>query len=141
MGDTDSYLTDEIVPNRAVSYTKEGGRLCSAMFEHPARGSSAGSGYSTASDLMKFAAAIKAGKLVLPAYASWILSRDAAAPKTTSPSGRVSGALGIAGGSPGVNAALEIDADRSYTTVVLCNADPPAAERAARKTRVLLPRS
>lgn len=141
MADTDSYLADEIVPNRAVSYTKEGGRWRSAVFEHPARGSSAGGGYSTARDLMKFAAALKAGKLVPPAYASWILSRGTAAPKTAPPSGRVSGSLGIAGGSPGVNAALEIDADRGYTVVVLCNADPPCAERALRKIRALLPRS
>lgn len=141
MADTDSYLADEIVPNRAVSCTKEGGQWRSAVFEHPARGSSAGGGYSTARDLMKFAAALKAGKLVPPVYASWILSRDAAAPKTGQPSGRVSGSLGIAGGSPGVNAALEIDADRGYTAVVLCNADPPCAERASQKVRALLPRS
>jgi CubicO group peptidase (beta-lactamase class C family) len=141
MADTDSYLADEIVPNRAVAYTKEGGRWRSAVFEHPARGSSAGGGYSTARDLMKFAAALKVGRLVPPAYASWILSRDAAVPKTAPPSGRVSGALGIAGGSPGVNAAIEIDADRGTTVVVLCNSDPPCAERASRKIRALLPRS
>jgi len=141
MADTDSYLADEIAPNRAVSYTKEGGRWRSAVFEHPARGSSAGGGYSTARDLMKFAAALKAARLVPPAYASWVLSRDAAAPKTAPPPGRVSGSLGIAGGSPGVNAAFEIDVDRGYTVVVLCNADPPCAERASRRIRGLLPRS
>ncbi len=119
MADTDFFFVDEIVSNRAVSYTKEGGRLRSAMFEHPARGSSAGGGYSTARDLMRFAAALKAGPL----------------------SGPVSGSLGIAGGSPGVNAALEIAADRGLTVVVLCNADPPCAEKASRKIRGLLPRA
>jgi D-alanyl-D-alanine carboxypeptidase len=141
MADTDSFLVDEIVANRAVSYTKEGGRLRSAMFEHPARGSSAGGGYSTARDLMRFAAALKAGRLVSPAHASWILSRDAALPKAGQSSERVSGSLGIAGGTSGVNAALEIDADRGVTVVVLCNADPPGAEKALRKIRGLLPRS
>ncbi len=141
MPDTDSYLADEIVPNRAVAYTREGGRWRSAVFEHPARGSSAGGGYSTARDLMRFAAALKDGRLVPPAWASWILSREAGPPKEAPPSERVSGALGVAGGSSGVNAALEIDADRGDTVVVLCNADPPAAERAARKIRGLLPRS
>jgi hypothetical protein len=53
----------------------------------------------------------------------------------------VSGSLGIAGGSPGVNAALLIDADRGYTIVVLCNEDPPAAVNALNKIRGLLPRS
>ena len=105
MADTDSYLADEIVPNRAVSYTKEGGRLRSAVFQHPARGSSAGGGYSTARDLVRFAAALKSGRLVPPAYASWILSREESAPRAAPASGRVSGSLGIAGGSPGVNAA------------------------------------
>ncbi len=140
MADTDSYLADEVVPNRAVSYTKEGGRWRSAVFEHPARGSSAGGGYSTARDLSRFAAALKAGRLVTPAYATWILSRDAAAPKSGSSTGPVTGSLGIAGGSPGVNATLEIDAERALTTVVLCNADPPCAENASRKIRALLPR-
>jgi len=140
MADTDSYSADEIVPNRAVSYTKEGGRWRSAVFEHPARGSSAGGGYSTARDLSRFAAALKAGRLVPPAYATWVLSRDAAAPKAAPPPGPVSGSLGIAGGSPGVNAALEIDADRGLTVVVLCNTDPPCAEKAARRIRGLLPR-
>jgi CubicO group peptidase (beta-lactamase class C family) len=140
MADTDSYLSDEIVPNRAVPYTKEGGRWRSAVFEHPARGSSAGGGYSTARDLMRFGAALKAGRLVPPAYATWILSRDAAAPKAGQSSERVSGSLGIAGGTSGVNAALEIDADRGITVVVLCNGDPPAAEKALRRIRALLPR-
>ncbi len=141
MADTDSFFADEIVPNRAVSYTKEGGRWRSAMFEHPGRGSSAGGGYSTSRDLMRFAAALKAGRLVPPAYATWILSRAAAAPMAGAPTGPVSGSLGIAGGSPGVNAVLDIDADRGTTVVVLCNADPPCAEKAARRIRTLLPRS
>ncbi len=141
MADTDSYLADEVVGNRAVSYTKQGGRWRSAVFEHPARGSSAGGGYSTARDLSRFAAALKGGRLVPPAYATWILSRDAAAPTAAPPTGRVTGSLGIAGGSPGVNATLEIDADRGITVVVLCNADPPCAEKASRKIRALLPRS
>jgi hypothetical protein len=90
---------------------------------------------------MRFAAALKAGRLVPPAYATWILSRDEPAPKSAPPTGRVSGVLGIAGGSPGVNAALQIDADRGLTVVVLCNADPPCAERAARRIRGFLPQS
>ncbi len=90
---------------------------------------------------MRFAAALKAGRLIPPAYSSWILSRNAAAPNAGPPSGPVSGSLGIAGGSPGVNAALEIDADHGLTVVVLRNADPPCAEKASRKIRGLLPRS
>jgi hypothetical protein len=45
------------------------------------------------------------------------------------------GALGIAGGSSGVNAVLEIDLDTGYTIVVLSNLDPPSAEKLARTLR------
>ena len=142
MADTDSYASDDIVENRAVGYTKEGGgRRRSNAFQRPARGSSAGGGYSTVRDLLKFGAALKAGKLVSPAYGAWILSRGEGLPETAPPPGRVSGSLGVAGGSPGVNAALLIDADRGYTVVVLCNGDPPAAENGLKKIRALLPRS
>jgi CubicO group peptidase (beta-lactamase class C family) len=141
MADTDSYASDDIVGNRAVGYTKEGGGgWRSNAFQRPARGSSAGGGYSTVRDLLKFGAALKAAKLVSPAYSAWILSRGEGPPETAAPSARVSGSLGIAGGSPGVNAALLIDADRGYTVVVLCNGDPPAAEKALKKIRALLPR-
>jgi CubicO group peptidase (beta-lactamase class C family) len=141
MADTDSYAVDDVVVNRAVGYTKrgEGGRWRSNTFERPARGSSAGGGFSTARDLVKFGAALKAGKLAPTAYSAWILSRTEGLPDAAPP-GRISGSLGVAGGSPGVNAALLIDADRGYTVVVLCNGDPPAAEKALKKIRGLLPR-
>jgi CubicO group peptidase (beta-lactamase class C family) len=142
MADTDSYASDDIVGNRAVGYTKEGGGgWRSNAFQRPARGSSAGGGYSTVRDLLKFGAALKAARLVSPAYSAWILSRGEGLPETAAPPGRVSGSLGVAGGSPGVNAALLIDADRGYTVVVLCNGDPPAAEQALKKIRGLLPRT
>lgn len=141
MADSDSYSVDDVVVNRAIGYTKrEGGRWRSNTFQRPARGSSAGGGYSTARDLVKFGAALKAGKLVPRAYSAWILSSGDGPPEETAPSGRISGSLGIAGGSPGVNAALLIDADRGYTVVVLCNGDPPAAEKALKKIRGWLPR-
>lgn len=142
MADTDSYASDDIVGNRAVGYTKEGGGgWRSNASQRPARGSSAGGGYSTVRDLLKFGAALKAARLVSPAYSAWILSRGEGLPETGSPTVHVSGSLGIAGGSPGVNAALLIDADRGYTVVVLCNGDPPAAEQALKKIRGLLPRT
>jgi CubicO group peptidase (beta-lactamase class C family) len=139
MTDSDSYPVDDVVSNRAVGYTREGGRSRSNTFQLPARGSSAGGGYSTARDLLKFGAALKAGKLAPPVYSSWILAHGDGPPESN-PSDRISGSLGIAGGSPGVNAALLIDADRGYTVVVLCNADPPTAEKAFKKISGLLPR-
>jgi CubicO group peptidase (beta-lactamase class C family) len=141
MKSTDSYAADDVVSNRAVGYTKDGAGWRSNAFQRPAHGSSAGGGYSTARDLLKFGAAVKAGTLVSPAWSAWILSGGDGPPEVAAPPARVSGSLGIAGGSPGVNAALLIDADRGYTIVVLCNEDPPAAVNALNKIRGLLPRS
>jgi D-alanyl-D-alanine carboxypeptidase len=115
MTDTDSYLTDEQVANRAEGYTKklgDGKEWVNNRISRPARGSSAGGGYSTAPDLVKFAEAIASGKL-----------------KSSTPG------LGIAGGSPGMNAALEYDPAKGVAIVVLSNYDPPSAERVARQIR------
>jgi hypothetical protein len=49
------------------------------------------------------------------------------------------GGLGIAGGAPGLNAALEWMPDRNYMVIVLSNFDPPAAETVARRIRSTLP--
>src|SRR5260370_10875275 len=83
MADTDSYAIDANVPNRAAGLTKRGpeGPLTkwqSNATMMPGRGSSAGGGYSTASDLLRFA--------------NWYGDKN----------------LAIAGGSPGVNAILVV---------------------------------
>jgi len=115
MKDTDSYAIDENVPNRAMGITKRG------ELQMPGRGSSAGGGYSTAQDMLRFSNALLANKLLPPKRTEWILQ------------GR---GLGIAGGAPGINASLLIEPP--YTLVVLSNLDPPAAEEIARAARPLL---
>jgi hypothetical protein len=47
--------------------------------------------------------------------------------------------VGIAGGAPGLNAALEMDPQSGYVIVVLSNLDPPSAESVARAIRLSLP--
>lgn len=84
----------------------------------PQRGSSAGGGYCGAGDLMRYIVAIRKGILRLPGS---------------------EGGLGIAGGAPGLNAALEWMPDRNYMVLVLSNFDPPAAETVARRIRRTLP--
>jgi CubicO group peptidase (beta-lactamase class C family) len=117
MKDTAFYLLDQIVANRAEGYvrTATGWKNNRAML--PERGSSAGGGYSTADDLLKFAIALTAGEL------KNLAKTGGAMP---------AGPLGIAGGSPGVNAELFFDPDTQTAVIVLSNYDPPSAEAPAR---------
>jgi len=86
------------------------------MYTRPARGSSAGGGYSTADDLLKLVSALEAGKLSAPEAARFAAR-----------------GMGIAGGSPGINASVETLPKNDYTVIVLSNYDPPASEKVARK--------
>jgi D-alanyl-D-alanine carboxypeptidase len=132
MDDTDSYEADEIVVNLACGYTRsgsdgEGAELCSNMYSRPARGSSAGGGYSTVHDLLKFVKAIRSNALLPTEYGAWIFGGPE--PGRPEASGREEGPRGIAiaGGAPGINAFLETGAAGRYTVIVLTNLDPPAA--------------
>ena len=115
MKDTDSYPADLPIENVAMGYTRESGpELRENIYSRPARGSSAGGGYSTAEDLVRYAKALRDGKL-----------------------GKAGtrGGMGIGGGAPGINAALEIDPERDLVLVVLANLDPPAAQGMAARVR------
>lgn len=132
MENTDSYEADSVVQNLAVGYTREGaggrGRR-NNFYTRPARGSSAGGGYSTAEDLLKFAIALSNNKLLSPEFTNWMFTGQMS-PK---PGGR--GGFGFAGGAPGINATVEINADSGYTAVVMSNYDPPSAERVGKQIR------
>ncbi len=116
---TVSWTVDSLPPNTARGYTRGDQdappstplRPNTTML--PGRGSSAGGGYATAHDLLRLLNALRAG---------------------TIPSGPPAG-IGIAGGAPGLNAALEGDLPGGYDLIVLANLDPPAAERVARIVR------
>lgn len=119
---TASWTVDSLPPNTAIGYTTrrldvETSRSGPAVPNTgilPGRGSSAGGGYSTAHDLLRLINALRAGKI---------------------PAGPPAGAVGIAGGAPGLNAAMEGDLPGGYDVIVLANLDPPAAERVARSVR------
>lgn len=153
MQNTDSYEMDAVVPNLATGYTQRGsdnarddtGRH-SNIYTAPGRGSSAGGGYSTAEDLLKFTLALQSGKLLSPEYTQWILGdpmSGAPARPAVKPASRLSktmsGGLGIAGGAPGINAVVEQDIASGFTIIVLSNYDPPAAENVGRQIRSWLP--
>jgi CubicO group peptidase (beta-lactamase class C family) len=88
----------------------------SNMATLPARGSSAGGGYASAADLVRFVQALRERRL----------------PQAPPPG------VGVAGGSPGVNAIIEGDLPGGRDVIVLANVDPPAAERLAQAIRRLL---
>jgi len=118
---TGSYARDSLPPNSAVGYPRGGpgsearGPLRRNTETLPGRGSAAGGGYSTAEDLLRFAQAVREGRI----------------------QGGPPGGMGIAGGAPGINAILETDI-AGYDLVVLANLDPPAAEDVGRQIRTWL---
>ena len=121
MFDTDAYEQDKGVPNLAMGYTRRRRAGGDRVLNHetlPGRGSSAGGGYSTASDMMKYVQALSTGKVFLPDIAN---------------------GLGIAGGAPGINSAVEWERRRGYLVIVLTNFDPPAAGSVARRIVSWLP--
>jgi D-alanyl-D-alanine carboxypeptidase len=116
---TGSFAVDSLPLNTAIGYTRgdEDAPTTTPLRPNsrdlPGRGSSAGGGYSTAQDLVKFVQALREHRI---------------------PNGLPAG-LGIAGGSGGMNAVVEGDLPGGYDLIVLANFDPPAAERVARMTR------
>ena len=135
MMDTDAFELDAVVKNLAVGYVRKDR---SNIYTLPARGSSAGGGYSTAPDMLKYAEAVVANRLASAPYTVWYLGGPRPDPKAALPAspGPARGGLGIAGGSPGVNAAFEVEAAQRLVIVVLANDDPPAAESLARRIRL-----
>jgi CubicO group peptidase (beta-lactamase class C family) len=121
MLDSDWFDKRTEVPDRAVGYEREGSAWKSNYATLPGKGSSAGGGYSTARDLLKYIIALEKG--ILPGAED---SRK--------------GGFGIAGGAPGLNAGLEWDPARGYVIAVMANMSPPSAERVARQIRAWLPR-
>jgi CubicO group peptidase (beta-lactamase class C family) len=124
MTDTGWAPASADVPGRAVGYFRPergGAWKSNAPFERGS-GTSAGGAYSTARDLLRFAAALDAGKL-LPAGAPPLERRG-----------------GIAGGSNGANAVLIWGGAGQPRLVVLSNLDEPSAESFARYARAVLAR-
>jgi D-alanyl-D-alanine carboxypeptidase len=116
MPSTDHYALDSLPANTAVGYTTgadQAGPPRSNTDLLPGRGSSAGGGYSTAADLLRFLGALREGRIA----------------------GGPPAGIGAAGGSPGVNAVLEGGLPGGYDLVVLTNLDPPAATRVAQMLR------
>ena len=117
------FQSDRLPGETALGYTmrlpEARGQLRSNVTVHGAAGSAAGGAYATVADLLAFDNALRERRLLDAKTTAWVLESDDQGP-------RVRGGLGVAGGAPGVNALLE--ANGTWTVVVLANLDPPAAE-------------
>ena len=138
---TDSYELDQVNPNLAVGYQKEYGqdgtkRFRNNVFMHVIRGGPAGGGYSTAEDLVRFAEALRSGKLLSPEAFEFITTPK---PELNSPRYGYGFAIdpetnvvGHSGGFPGISSNLDIFKGTEYTAVVLSNyggASQPIVEK------------
>jgi CubicO group peptidase (beta-lactamase class C family) len=128
------FLSDALPGDVAKGYTRRtspggpDGPLRSNVDRHGSAGSAAGGGYATAPDLLAFDTALRTGRLLDPERTGWMLQTAG-----TKAGIRARGGLGVAGGAPGINAALE--SDGIWTVVVLANLDPPAATSVAQGIR------
>ncbi|HME00927.1 MAG TPA: serine hydrolase domain-containing protein [Terriglobia bacterium] len=135
MTSTDSSPEDQAVPDRSIGYTRmESGTWQPNTDTLPYRGTSAGGGYSTVEDLLRFANAVTGYKL-LDAHYTELLTTG----KVDTPGGSKYAygfddrtevgvrSFGHGGGAPGMNGELRIYPQPGYVVAVLANLDPPAA--------------
>ena len=136
MASTASEPEDKAVADRSHGYTKmEGTDWKPNTDTLPYRGTSAGGGYSTVDDLLKFATALEQNKLLNPHYTDLLTTGKPGTPDNSYAYGfgdhKINGirCFGHGGGAPGMNGELEICPGPGYVVAVLANLDPPAATR------------
>ena len=121
------------VANRSKGYLRDQFEMVSNEPTLPWRGTSAGGGYTTAADLMKFAGALMSNKLLKAETLA-----EATRPQFTTGAygfgfqiGRPDEArtYGHGGGAPGMNAILRVYPESGQSVIVLCNLDSPSASR------------
>jgi CubicO group peptidase (beta-lactamase class C family) len=147
MTSTGSLPEDQPVAKRAVAYTTHGGggAWVSAASTLPYRGTSAGGGYSTVEDLLSFANALRAHKLLDAAHTELLTTGkrdlgDGVKYAYGFADATINGVrcIGHDGGAPGMNGEL-LACDSGYTIAVLANMDPPVAERVSGYAMLRLP--
>lgn len=136
MTSTDNLPETARVPDLAIPYSGAGASLHSVADELPYRGTSAGGGYSTAGDLLRFANALQSHRLLDEQHTALVLTGKVDTPlrglryaygfeDAVLPNGvhRV----GHSGGAPGMNGVFAMFPATGHVVVVLANRDPPAA--------------
>lgn len=125
-------LPEEVeVPARPTAWMRKDGAWVDADDTLPYRGTSAGGGYSTAGDLLKFARALRDGTLLSPALVAeatrnqtpWYGYGFMARVQNGAPM------FGHGGGAPGMNGELRVYPAQDLVVIALANVDPPAASR------------
>lgn len=135
MVNTGSEPEDVVVPGRVVGYTQVDGKAWHPNDATlPYRGASAGGGYTTAGDLLRFADALESHKLLSAENMHLLLTPSGIHGGGESygfgfaierePSGTC---FGHTGGGPGQTAMLSVCPEARYTIVWLSNTDPPGA--------------
>jgi len=133
MTDSGSEPESAEVPNRSKGYMRDQFEIVSNEQTLPWRGTSAGGGYTTVSDLMKFADALMSNKLLKPEtlaeatrpqfrtdfYGFGFQVNRPDEPRT----------YGHGGTAPGMNAILRVYPESRQSVIVLCNLDSPTASR------------
>ena len=137
MKSTGNEPEDSKVPGLAIPYSaRPGEALHSAADTLPYRGTSAGGGYSTVGDLLKFAHALLSHRLLDAEHTQLLTTGKVETPR---PGMRYAYGfeditlrnglhrVGHGGGAPGMNGVLAIYPEAGYVVAVLANLDPPAA--------------
>jgi D-alanyl-D-alanine carboxypeptidase len=137
MTSTDSLPEDQNVADRSVGYTQFGGALRPNSDTLPYRGTSAGGGYCTVLDFLRFANALTNHKLLSAQNTDLLTTGKVDTPRgdkyafgfMDNGAGKPTHHFGHGGGAPGMNGDLQIFPQSGYVIVVLSNLDPPAASR------------
>ena len=131
MTDSGSEPESVQVANRSKGYMRDQFEMLSNQPTLPWRATSAGGGYTTAADLMKFADALMSNKLLKADTLA-----EATRPQFTTGSygfGFQIGpkdqprTYGHGGSAPGMNAILRVYPESGQSVIVLCNLDTPSA--------------
>ena len=150
MTSSGSLAEDQVVPGRSIGYMRspETGGWAPNTDTLPYRGTSAGGGYSTVGDLVRFADALLSHKLLNADSTESLITGKLEA----GPGGKYAygfedqrdkdgnGWVGHGGGAPGMNGDLRIYPKSGYVVAVLANLDPPAAQRLSEFLDYRLPR-
>lgn len=145
MKKTDSYLRNDTTANLAYPLTREGKAWKVAPIG--LRGTSAGGGYSTTRDMLRFVRGFVDGKIVSSATAATMLAPGYSDPELSSgyglgfmlwesPGGRRS--FGHEGIAPGVNSLVRYFPDQDLTLVIFSNQDNGAYDDLRKNTVKLI---